>query len=1017
MTSSKFNITPRMLHLQSFNWFKQFAEGAILMDTALDSIEFTLGSNFDHDEWMDLAYCVVMEPDCWCDIERAFMQKLGIGGSSSELNAPLPDVSPLSGDQESASDIQTSLSLPPAPVPSGETSGDQESAFTDPLLKDPLAWRLMMDWAQDKFGYGELDDKMRAYGPRYVHEEWKELINEVFMQSDPGAENAIPAPLVVERAMELQGIRLTADSAPAPPLGLPLPTLQHRPKKKCHKLNASIFLDIDAEDEGDNIDEGDDVDDVCEDEEGNGKERSIRYPQQVGPSGKGSFLRNIDILCKRFDRGTQESVAVRSLIDPQIPAGIFLPPLKNIYIVDFYSASARTFAIEYMKSRELEATTLPWLPLWLYVEASCPLEVQQNLPPLIVDVIKTLFSCRRRKKSAYKGDLGYVAESTEGKAVVLVAPRQLPYDSLEESGERTRFNVELARVADLDLVPILASSGVEIGYSCNGHQFIHGLLRLPLLVDTLELVEVPHPDDIRFHAAAGIDPLFVEQTLNLLSAQFWRERDIVECNLRELCKAFSAGDTAEVIAGLFCGERGYVVALHEHTIVLVIMQPDKTSETVEVSRFVVQSHLQEHILSLGPADNALQSAFPLSGDEALPGDVVRAHRGPFAGQGGIIEWISPNGKVWVSKSGKGKNKEDALTGECDPASSQIMVAMDISDLHVERALNTLTFSKDRGYNVAVGDTVEVARGQWRHSEGIVKTVDLTKASLDIVCPADRIQINVPITFVCKIKERFDHGLSQFVGHDVWIVAGDKKGCQATLRSLGRMSSWVGIFGQPIQLKNKHITTPTGMLLDGTLLPLQLQCSLKSLHSRSFITPVVLHNVTPPPSPGPLDAGPSDVCSVTPADITETQTLDYGEVPWLFKSDFCDFKSFHFGFNVSVGFTQVSLGKHVVRTVCPDRFVGQNGPASPGSVCVTVTGHNAGSAMQHLTIPAQYLTPANPTGKNQLCLILKGPQAGRVVSIKKCQRNSKSVMMDDVRVLIYKDNSTLAMSLMALWRPP
>ncbi|KAI6039485.1 hypothetical protein EDC04DRAFT_3007883 [Pisolithus marmoratus] len=570
MTSSKFNITLRMLHLQLFNWFKQFAEGAILMDMALDSIEFTLRSNFDHDEWMDLAYCVVMEPDCWHDIERAFMQKLGIRGSSSELNTPLPDVSPLSGDQESASDIQTSLSLPPAPVPSGETSGDQESAFTSPpsagpLLKDPSAWHLMMDWAQDKFGYSELDDKMRAYGPHYVHEEWKELINEVFMQSDPGAENAIPAPLVIERAMELQGIRLTADSAPAPPLGpstSDASTSSQGATHRCHlsssgatqkkhrKLNASIFLDIDAEDEGNDIDEGNNVDDVCEDEEGNGKERSIHYPQQVGPSGKGSFLCNIDILCKRFDHGTQESMAIRSLIDPQIPAGIFLPPLKNIYIVDFYSTSARTFAIEYMKLRELEATTLPWLPLQLYVEASCPLEVQQNLPPSHCRCHKDIvllppqegmsimvFKAQQIlptpnwvqiKKSAYKGDLGYVTESTEGKAVMLIAPHQLPYDSLEESGERTRFDIELARVADLDLVPILASSGVEIGYSCDGHQFIHGLLRLPLLVNTLELVEVPHPDDIRFHTAAGIDPPFVKKMLNLFSAQFWQEWDIVE---------------------------------------------------------------------------------------------------------------------------------------------------------------------------------------------------------------------------------------------------------------------------------------------------------------------------------------------------------------------------------------------------------------------------------------------------------------------------------------------------------
>ncbi|KAI6022107.1 hypothetical protein EDC04DRAFT_2900920 [Pisolithus marmoratus] len=303
MTNHKFNITPRMLHLQSFNWFKQFVEGTILMDMALDSIEFTLGSNFDHDEWMDLAYCIMMELDCWHDIERAFMQKLGIRGSSSELNTPLPDVSTLSSDQGSAS--------------------------AGPLLKDPLAWCLMMDWAQDKFGYSELDDKMRAYGPHYVHEEWKVLINKVFMQSDPGAENTIPAPLVIERAMELQGICLTADSTPAPLLGPSTSSMStssqgathHRhlsssgaTQKKCHKLNASIFLDIDAKDKGNDIDEGNDVDDVDEDEEGNGKERSIHYPRQ-------------------------ESVAVRSLIDPQIPAGIFPPPLKTIYIVDFYSTS------------------------------------------------------------------------------------------------------------------------------------------------------------------------------------------------------------------------------------------------------------------------------------------------------------------------------------------------------------------------------------------------------------------------------------------------------------------------------------------------------------------------------------------------------------------------------------------------------------------------------------------------------------------------------------------------------
>ncbi|KAI6017923.1 hypothetical protein EDC04DRAFT_2607922 [Pisolithus marmoratus] len=106
--------------------------------------------------------------------------------------------------------------------------------------------------------------------------------------------------------------------------------------------------------------------------------------------------------------------------------------------------------------------------------------------------------------------------------------------------------------------------------------------------------------------------------------------------------------------------------------------------------------------------------------------------------------------------------------------------------------------------------------------------------------------------------------------------------------------------------------------------------------------------------------PSDAWSVTPADRILTQTPNYG-------------------FNISISFTQVSLGKRIVQTVCPDWFLGSNGPALPGCVCITVMGHNVGSGIQHLTIPAWYLTPANPTGNNQLCLLLKGSQAGRVLT--------------------------------------
>ncbi|KAI6119981.1 hypothetical protein EDD16DRAFT_1706160 [Pisolithus croceorrhizus] len=659
---------------------------------ALDSIKFTLGSNFKSNQWMNLTHCIMMKPDCWPAIEKIFMQELGIVGSSSAV----------------------------------------------PLLKDPSTWHLMMDWVQDKIGFSKFDDRMRAYGPCYIPKEWKVLIDEVFMLSDPGVESTSSPSLVVKRAMESQGISLSA----APPVlsfqastrstsSSQSTTCHHRKscgvtQKKCCKLNLSIFLNIDTEDEGEE-DEGEEEE---EDEEG----RRNYGLQQVGPSGKGSYLRTIDTLCKWFHCGTWEATVSNNPLVMQLPTSIFPPPCNNIYIVEFYSASARMFAFEYVKTQGFEVTTLPWLPHQLYIEASCPLKVQQSLPPshcqshkeivllplqegtlILVYKAQQVLPTRNWvwiKQSAYKGDIGYIEESAESEAVVLVAPRQLPYDLPKESGKRTRFDIEL-----------------------------------------------------------------------------------------ELHRVFKIGDTVEVIAGPFCRETGYVVALHEHTLVLIVMQPDKTSDNIEVSKFVMQSQLPEHILSLGPEDNKPRLVHPLPGDEALLGDLM-----------GIIEWISSDGKVWVFMHGKGKGKEDVLADEENPAPSQTVVAMNVSDLRIEQPPNTLTFTKDKGYNVAMGDTVEVVRGQWCDSQGIMKAVDLTKASLDIVCPMDRVQINVPITFSHKIMECFEHGLLKFIGHDIWVIAGDKKGSWAMLHTIGRMSSWVGLFGQPIQLKNNQITTPSVIFL-------------------------------------------------------------------------------------------------------------------------------------------------------------------------------------------------------------
>ena len=288
-------------------------------------------------------------------------------------------------------------------------------------------------------------------------------------------------------------------------------------------------------------------------------------------------------------------------------------------------------------SRGLEAMNLPWLPCRLYVSATDPLEVRQNLPPSHCQVPKSIvllpleegtslatFKARkalptrswvRIKKSAlYKGDVGYVETSDRDNAVIVVAPRQRPYDIPEQSGEKMEFDLELARLANLPVEPILSSIGTEIGHTCNRQQFVSGLLRLSLPVHALEVVDLPHPDDIKYLAAAN--RTFVEETVHLFSAQFWREKDQVkiqegdlkgklgtlssihwdqrtavvsceegafDCSLRELRRHFKLGDAVRVIAGPFSGEAGYVVNVHDNSITLSLMQENGNSETMSLS--------------------------------------------------------------------------------------------------------------------------------------------------------------------------------------------------------------------------------------------------------------------------------------------------------------------------------------------------------------------------------------------------------------------------------------------------
>ena len=155
-----------------------------------------------------------------------------------------------------------------------------------------------------------------------------------------------------------------------------------------------------------------------------------------------------------------------------------------------------------------------------------------------------------------------------------------------------------------------------------------------------------------------------------------------------------------------------------------------------MSKFLLQSYSKDHIFAHSTEVTGVgRSQSPLSPDEALPGDIAVIRRGPFIHWSGTIEWINTDGNLWVllnrniGSTGSGANVND------------MVVSFEACDVSIELPPNALALTKDKGYDVVVGDTVEVARGDWHRFQGIVKRVDFTEALLDVVSSADGNQVS------------------------------------------------------------------------------------------------------------------------------------------------------------------------------------------------------------------------------------------------------------------------------------
>ena len=71
----------------------------------------------------------------------------------------------------------------------------------------------------------------------------------------------------------------------------------------------------------------------------------------------------------------------------------------------------------------------------------------------------------------------------------------------------------------------------------------------------------------------------------------------------------------------------------------------------------------------------------------------------------------------------------------------MVVSFEACDVSIKLPPNALALTKDKGYDVVVGDTVEVARGDWHRFQEIVKRVDFTEALLGVMSSADGNQVS------------------------------------------------------------------------------------------------------------------------------------------------------------------------------------------------------------------------------------------------------------------------------------
>ncbi|KAG1864786.1 hypothetical protein F4604DRAFT_1928588 [Suillus subluteus] len=629
----------------------------------------------------------------------------------------------------------------------------------------------------------------------------------------------------------------------------------------------------------------------------------------------------------------------------------------------------------------------------------------------------------------------------------------------------TRALVERSRLPNSKggQVSDIISNGEVVGWSYKGESYYKGLVVKSFHRDHVELVASPHVNDIQLHLESGWDIPFLKDTVVGFSMQFLRVGDSArvvkgslrgelgtvvstdhtcgsvglefnfdgcleetEVSLRDVERVFRVGDTVKVVAGPYMGVEGHLIQMCND--VFHVCQ-ETTKEVIEVSKYYLDRRPLRHTLkSHVPTQQHFEP--PSDSDSIEIGDYIQVLDGKHAGRRGVVNWFSKGDtNLWFRDIFTANNAESSLSSISVPAT--MVQRTDLAQ--------TIVFTKERGYDIRPGDTVSVARGPEFGAQGLVQHVDFPNARLSLLCDGDKSLINVPIRFVIKTHNASLDSFKKDIGHEVFVIGGERKGYRGTLDSLSVETCTVAVRGQVrTTLKLHEVVTRYGMRLNGVMLQGPELVSFCDMRKRSYLAPPP-RSVTPPveqipssssasvtdsslpPSNGwsawsssadvehdpssslnPSSSSALQPWSVDALDIRDSiearieKLRDTGPLPWLMSKEFSSkLLGYHILFKVSLRFMNGKLQKRFVSTACPDPFCGENGPAPEGCVAVFCTSNSAGAALEHYHIPASDLSPAPPRKKNQECLILDGIHRGLIRVVTKCEITKKNTV--DIKI--------------------